>query len=405
MPTHWNPITALADVATDAEPDASDAYARLLDQCPVGRLDVYGTWGVFGFDEVITAVTDVKTFSSMTPVAGAIRMIPLECDPPEHTPYRRMINPFFTATKMAELERDIRPIAANMLDQLIGVGAIDFVAAFANPYPIRTLCTFLAVPDDDWHVLDEWHRQLIARGGRNEPGRPKREALFQEIMPYLQSVVEERRLHLRDDDIISAILTGEIRGERLSDEAVAGYLVMLISAGHETTTDAISSAVLRLARDSGLQGLLRTNPTRVPDAIEEILRIDAPQQSMQRKCVRDTELGGELIRAGDYVHLNYGSANVDSEHWPDAATVDLDRSDKRHLAFGRGVHQCFGAPLARLQLRIVIEELLARTSAVELAGTPHRHTWPAYGADTLPLTLYPRNGPAEQSAVPADFNG
>ncbi|MDP9092255.1 MAG: cytochrome P450 [Actinomycetota bacterium] len=387
MPTQWNPAIALADVADNTETDTTSAYARLLDECPVGRIDVHGTWGIFGYDEVLAAVTDVKTFSSVTPVAGATRMIPLESDPPEHTPYRRMINPFFTAEKMAELERDIRPFAGQMLDQLVGQGPIDFVAQFANPFPVRTLCKFLGVPDDDWQIINDWHRGLVERSGRNEPGRPKRDALFQEIMPYLLSVIQERRLALRDDDIISAILSGNIDGDPLPDEAVIGYIILLLVAGHETTTNALTSIVFRLAQDQEFQGYLRAHQERIPDAIEESLRIDSPTQAMQRKCLRDVEIGGELIKAGDYVHLNYGSANVDPSHWTDPATFDVDRADKRHLAFGRGVHQCFGAPLARLQIRVVLEELLTRTAAFSVAGEVHRHTWPSYGSDKLVLSL------------------
>ncbi|MDP9091623.1 MAG: cytochrome P450 [Actinomycetota bacterium] len=390
MPTQWNPVTALAEVAEDKEPDACAAYARLLDECPVGRIDVSGTWGVFSYDEVLAAVTDVKTFSSVTPVPGATRMVPLESDPPEHTPYRRMINPFFTTAKMAELERNIRPFAGAMLDELVGKGVIDFVTTFANPFPGRTLCKFLRVPDDDWPYINDWHQELLKRGGRNEPGRPKRELLIQEITPYLLSVIQQRRLELRDDDIISTILTGEVHGSRLSDEAVIGYVVLLLIAGHETTTDGLTNIVLRLARDRDLQDFLRENPHRIPDAVEESLRIDSPQQTMQRKCLQDIEIGGELIKAGDYAHLNFGSANVDPEHWVAAGTFDIDRADKRHLAFGRGVHQCFGAPLARLEMRIVVEELLMRTGSFALGGDVHRHTWPAYGLDSLPLSLNPR---------------
>jgi len=387
LPTQWSPAAALGDLALDKEPDSSLAYGRLLDQCPVGRIEVNDTWGIFGFDEVLAAITDVKTFSSVTPIPGATRMIPLEADPPEHTPYRRMINPYFTATKMAELEEEIRPFAGEMLEEVISQGFVDFVDSFAKPYPGRTLCKFLGVPDDDWLYINSWHQELAKRGGRNEPGRPKRDAVIQEIAPYLRTVIAQRRLDLRDDDILSAILSTEIDGNVLSDDAVIGYVVLLLTAGHETITDGLTNLVVRLARDSELQNRLRANPDRIPDAIEESVRIDAPLQSMQRKCVRDVEIGGESIKAGEYVYLNVGSANVDQNHWEDPGTFDIDRTDKRHLGFGRGVHQCFGAPLARLQMRIVIEELLARTESFELAGDVHRHTWPSHGADTLPLTL------------------
>ena len=169
-------------------------------------------------------------------------------------------------------------------------------------------------------------------------------------------------------------------------------VMTLMMAGHITTTSAIGNLVLRLARDTRLQAILREHPERIAQAVEEGLRIDTPQQAMPRRCTRNAEVGGQAIREGEYLLLNFGSANVDPKHWSAPETFDIDRKDKRHVAFGRGIHGCVGQALARMELRIVTEELLSRTESFELAGQVRRHAWPRHYVENMPLTLAPRRG-------------
>jgi cytochrome P450 len=170
---------------------------------------------------------------------------------------------------------------------------------------------------------------------------------------------------------------------------VIGLVLLLVSAGHNTTTSGIGNLILRLARDPDLQAYLRQHPERIPDAVEETLRIDAPQQAMRRVAKRDTELGGRAIRAGEYVWMSFGSANVDARHWDEPGEFQIDRADKRHVGFGRGIHQCIGAPLARLEMRVVAEELLARTESFSIAGEVVRRPWPRMGVKSMPLHMVP----------------
>jgi cytochrome P450 len=197
----------------------------------------------------------------------------------------------------------------------------------------------------------------------------------------MTEMIEKRR---RDpgDDVLSALVRGDPDLPPLDDELLVGIVMMFISAGHNTTTSAIGNSVLRLARDPELQNRLRAGPELIPAFVEEVVRVDAPQQAMRRVATTDTELGGRSISAGDFVWLVFGSANLEL-----AAELDLERSPNRHVGFGRGIHLCIGAPLARLEARIALEELLSRTSSFALDGDVARPAWPRLGVDRLPLRM------------------
>lgn len=399
----WNPETELADIVHDAAGSTTPAYQQLLGRCPVDKIEVHGSkvewWGVFGHAELLSAAKNFRALSSVTPQPEGPRVIPLQVDPPEHTGYRKVLNAWFTPQAVAGLEDAIRAYAGDMIDDLIARGsvdpavdsgdsAVDFAEDFAFPYPTRVLCRLLGVPDAEWTVHHDFVMRMDKETGHglNDPDDPIPADIFGAIMPHLQTLIADHLEHPRDD-VVSGILAGEVGDRKLDDGEILNMIITLMLAGHITTTSALGNTVLRLARDPELQQLLREHPDRIPDAIEESLRLDTPQQAMPRKAVADTELGGQTIKTGDYVLLNFASANVDPGSWPDAGTFDLDRADKRHLAFGRGLHQCVGQNLARLELRIAITELLARTSEFALAGPVRRRTWPVLAVESMPLRL------------------
>lgn len=399
----WHPEAALQDVESDRVEGNSAAYNELLSKCPVAHVDVDensdGYWGVFAYDELMKAATDVKTFSNVTPLEGP-RILPLQSDPPEHTAYRRLLNRFFSDDEVAKVEAEVRPFAAEMIDGMVARGTTDFAEEFAYPFPTRVLCKLFRLPDEDWPIHHEFVMELERRTGHglSEPTESL-EAPLQQIMPYLHKMVSARRSSL-GDDVVSGIITGEIQGQPLDDNAVIYMIITLMMAGHITTTSGIGNLVLRLARDTEIQSFLRANPDRIPDAVEESLRIDTPQQAMPRKCMEDTEIGGQEVKAGEYMLLNFGSANVDPKHWPAPENFDIDRSDKRHLGFGRGVHKCLGASLARMEMRVVIEELLARTESFELSGDVRRRAWPRMSVESMPLSTVPRAAGEHADPVP-----
>ncbi|HZO37040.1 MAG TPA: cytochrome P450 [Solirubrobacteraceae bacterium] len=387
----WDPSTTLADVEDGSADGTGAAYAAMLEQSPVARYDDGDggfIWGIFSHDEIAKAAVDYKTFSNVTVPKDGPRIMPLMADPPEHTPYRRLVNQFFAKEPIARVEAEVRPIAAEMIDAMVAAGGGEFGRGYAYAYSTRVLCRFLRVKED-WQVYDEWTSEMERLTGSGVAPRASAGLPIEHLMkvtPYLLELISERRAS-PGDDIVSGIATGKLGDEPMDDQAVLMMIMTLIMAGRSTSASGIGNLVLRLARDPELQQFLRENPDRIPDAVEESLRIDTPQQQMPRLCVQDIEIDGQTIKAGDTVFVNYGSANVDPAHWERPGEFDIDRPVKRHMAFGRGVHLCFGAPLGRMQMRVSVEELLARTSSFELAGEIERRTWPRLSVEKMPLRM------------------
>ena len=384
---NWDYESELHKVEGDAKASVSSIYAELLARSGVASvtIDEHTHYqGVFSYDAVKQATEDTETFSSVMPLRGA-RILPLQADPPEHGVVRRLLNGNFRPGQIRTKEPIVRKMAAEMIEAAIEAGTFDMGEGFAYPLPTRTLCNYIGIPDEDWLLHHRYIMDLEKRTkhGLNSPDEsviPPSEGLVQ----YLLELIAERREEPGDDPI-SAILQAELNGEPISDFDAMQLCIAMLMAGHITTSSATGSLVLRLATDLDLQVFLRKNPERIPDAVEESLRLDSPQQAMQRRCRRDTVLAGQSIKAGDAVLINFGSANVDPEHFENPATFDIDRKDKRHVAFGSGIHMCVGAPLARMELRIVAEELLARTSRFELDGPVRRLAWPRLAVENLPI--------------------
>ncbi len=391
MAIEWEPSTAFRDVAV-GRADTTGPYRELLGKCPVAHFradEGFELWGIFGHAEVAAAALDTKTFSSVTVPPGSPRILPLMADPPEQTAYRRLLNQFFFPPRIAAVEPAARATAVEIIDGMVAAGTADFATTYAYPFSTRVLCHFLEV-EDDWEIYNDWSSEMerVTKAGMAKPGTPLPADTFQKVMPYLEKLTADKRRQ-SGDDVVSGIIKGEIKGQALDDQAVIGLLIALILAGRSTTASGLGNLVLRLGRDPELQQFLRANPERIRDAVEESLRIDAPQQEQPRVCTRDVEIGGQLIRSGDRVFLNFGSANVDPRHWDDPASFDIDRPDKKHFGFGKGVHQCFGAPLARMEMRVTVEELLARTRSFTVTGQVDRLTWPRLSVEHLPLTITP----------------
>jgi len=383
----WDPKTVLHDVATGRIEHSNVAYEALLKQCPVARYDAgdgFHLWGIFSHAAVGKAALDTKTFSSVTVPEGAPRILPLMADPPEHSAYARMFRNSFRPAVIAALEPQVRPIAASIIDSMVAKGSADFAQEFAYAFSTRVLCMFLRVKED-WRIYNDWSSEMekLTKAGMQRPlmGLPTDHLM--KVLPYLQELITERRKAPADDPV-SGIITADIDGNKLDDQAIVGLIIAYILAGRSTTASGIGNLVLQLARDRDLQAFLRANPGRIPDAVEESLRIDTPQQEQPRKATCDVEVGGQLIKAGEAVFVNYGSANCDPERWESPGTFNIDRKPQ-HYAFGRGVHQCPGAPMGRMEMRVSVEELLARTQSFELAGEVRRLTWPRLSVENLPL--------------------
>jgi cytochrome P450 len=362
---------ALLDEDTFQDGDPHELYARLRAEAPVARHDDPRFWVLSKHADVVAASTDPATFCSAKGILlmeiGVDYPSPptmMHTDPPEHTRYRGMVQPAFKPSLTRTLEPLVRRRARDLLDAG-GMGAVDFVEAVAVPFPLLVICDLLGLPSEDWRRLWEWSEAVIP--GATDWPEERRAALQAEMFTELVSTAKVRRGEPRDD-----IISG-IAAEGLSDDELAMFLVQLLVAGNETSRNMLSGGVAALADHPDQWDRLRADHALVPTAVEEILRWTTPVVYFLRTATRDVEVRGENIAAGDAVVLLYASANRDEDEFgPTAADFDVGRHPNHHVAFGFGHHFCLGAALARLEGRVVLEELLERYRSIEPAGPVER---------------------------------
>jgi cholest-4-en-3-one 26-monooxygenase len=376
MPTHeplTDPLIEDAFYAGDAFPQ----YARLRDEAPVAWNDTKGFWAVSRWDEVMAVSTDPETFCSGRGILimeiGATYESPptmMHTDPPEHTVYRKLVQPGFAPGRMRALETDVRRRAKLLVDEIEPGRPGDFVETVAVPFPLYIISALLGMPDEDWQRFFEWSEAVIP--GATDWSEEKRAELQADMHETLLAATVARRADPRDD-LISVLAQVEIEGRRLSDAELTMFLVQLLVAGNETTRNMISGGLVALADRPAAWEQLRRDRSLVPAAVEEMLRWTTPVVSFMRTATRDTELGGQAIREGDPVLMLYASANRDERQFGSTADrFDIGREPNHHVAFGFGGHFCIGATLARIEARQLLEELLDRFETVEPAGDVER---------------------------------
>jgi len=294
----------------------------------------------------------------------------LEMDPPLHNLHRKLVIGAFTPHATAQLETMVRSIARECIDGIEAGTIVDFVESLAVPVPMYVIAEMLGVPHSDRPRFKAWSDAMVeAAGGRRTAHT---DACLGEMFGYFAAVLAERR-RAPKDDLVSKLAFAEVEGEHLSDLAILMFCITLLGAGNETTRNLISGGSLLLARHAEERNRIVEDRTLLPNAVEEMLRWWTPVRSFARRATRNVTLRGKQVREGDLVLLLYASANRDEEVWGDDSDrfdVGRDHRRLRHLAFGFGEHMCLGAPLARLEARVVFEELLARFPRFELAGEP-----------------------------------
>lgn len=386
----WDPLEP------DALADPFAAHAELRRNCPVARSDRWGGfWSLMRHEDVIAASLDTDVFISgqkttIPDSTGPHRppRPPLEVDRPEHTHYRRLLAPYFSPERTRQLEPRIREIAAELIDAAIAEREVDLVPTIAMPMPALVLCALLGLPSEDWSFLKRWTTEVIDAGRAGEPDRHTRanDAMY----GYVHSVVEARRTAKRDPelDIITGLSELVVDGRQLDDDQVTGVVRLLLQAGHNTTTNGLGSAFRYLGGHPIEQARLREDPGLIPMAVDEILRAFSPAQFLARTVTQEVEVCGKLLQPGEKVGLVWASANRDPEVFPEPERVDLARAPNRHVAFGYGIHRCLGAHLARAEMCVAVEELLARTTGFELAGPAPEIGWPHIGPRSVPVRLW-----------------
>lgn len=255
----------------------------------------------------------------------------------------------------------------------------------AVPMPALVLCALLGLPSEDWTFLKRWTTEVIEAGRAGEPERHAR--ANDAIYSYVHGVVEGRRAASRDPrvDIITGLLELEVDGRRLDDDQVTGVVRLLLQAGHNTTTNGLGSAFRYLGSELDEQARLREEPAMIPLAVDELLRAFSPAQMLARTVTRDAEVHGQTLCRGEKVGLFWAAANRDPDVFPNPERIDLTRSPNRHVAFGYGIHRCLGAHLARTEMCIALEEILARTTRFELTGPAPEIGWPHIGPRSVPV--------------------
>ena len=377
-----------AEIAEDPYP----TYRRLRDEAPLYRIERLGIWVLSRHADVLAALRDPATFSSahglfldQNPEVFLKDM--LQTDPPRHDRMRKLVLEAFTTRRVAALEPRLRAIVRELLDPIAERGSCDFAAEFAWPFPATVICELLGIPEGDQERFRRWSYDL-ATGPRRQDGSSP--AAVAAIYAYFGELLEERRRR-PGSDLVSALLAARLDGEALGEQDLRAFCFLLVVAGHETTTNLLGNTFVQLALRPELRRRLAADFALVPDAVEEFLRWDAPTQGLSRTLVREVELHGRKLGPGEKVHLLFAAGNRDERAFERPDELDIHRSPNPHLSFGHGIHFCLGAKLARLEMQVALEEVLARIPDFEL-GCAHVERLPSpllRGVESLPLSIAP----------------
>ncbi|MEL6542423.1 MAG: cytochrome P450 [Pseudomonadota bacterium] len=322
-------------------------------------------------------------------------------DAPIHPKYRKLTQDWFMPRNLKQIEDEIRALAGRTVDAMVEKGPeLDFVEHVSGPYPLRVVMQILGVPPKDEPRMQMLTQQLFGGQDADLSGTGMENMTPEQVVQlvagavqsfegYFAELAEARRAN-PTDDVASVIANALVDGKPLPPRDMAGYYIIVATAGHDTTSASTAGAMQALAQDPEQWARVRADRSLLPGIVEEAIRWTSPVQHFMRTAAEDLEMGGQTIRKGDWMMINYVSANHDPDQFEDPRRFDAARSPNRHLAFGAGAHQCLGLHLARLEMRILFETLLDRIETVELAGEPRRATSTFVGGlKTLPLSFKP----------------
>ncbi len=355
-------------------PQAYSWFEQMRSQHPVFYSEQLPLWQVFRYEDVKEVITDYSRFSSQSLPGftdSFLKDTLVAKDPPDHRKLRNLVNQAFTPRAVARLSDRIKQITQELLDQVRAQGKMNIVSDLAFPLPAKVIAEMLGVPSEDWDIFQRW-----ARAGSGDATVPRQEAerfmqhMRQEMTDYFSGLLELRRRAPRED-LISALSTAEVDGERLSENDLVSFCILLLAAGQETTKNLISNAILCFTDHPDTLERLQRESALMPTTIEEVLRYLPPVWFLFRHTTTDVDLGGQHIPANQVVLAWTASANRDSAQFADPDGFNIEREPNRHLGFGHGIHFCVGAPLARLEAKIALPMMLEQLKDLQrVEGVP-----------------------------------
>ena len=368
-------------------------YAVLRRDHPVYWCDSANTWALSRYDDIAMACSDPARFSSAR--GNVLDDDPARMgktlgttDPPKHDQLRGLVNAAFMRGRVLEREARVRAITREYMDDFLGAGGGDLIQQLTARISTSTICDILGFERADHVQLKKWVDGLVYRDPVTRQLPPSGHEARKAMVAYASATIQARRLEPRDD-LISALITAEVEGNKLTPEDLMHTVATLLGAGIESASSFIGNAMLALSLHAEQAALLASNISLAPQAIEEMLRYDTPTQRFHRTATQDIELHGETIRAGQSVLVMYGSANRDERKFPDPDRFDLTRAPGRHLGMGHGTHFCLGAQLAKAISRIFMEEWFQRVAsfAVQHDRVVRMHSPVFRGLSSMPVTV------------------
>lgn len=382
-----------------------DTFDRLRTETPVAKVvaedDTFEPfWLITRYDDVMRISKDNKTFlNNPKPVVFATREATafaqqatgsnmlvdslVVFDAPIHPKYRKLTQDWFIPRNLTKIEGEIRAMADKLLDAMVADGPeVDFVKAVAAPMPLHVIMQILGIPEEDEPRMLMLTQQMFGGQDADLSGSGMANMTPEQVLQFVSGAVKNfedyfagiaaaRRAN-PTDDVASVIANAKVDGKPLPDRDMAGYYIIMAAAGHDTTSATMSGAMLALARDPAQFAKVKADRSLLPGLVEEAIRWTTAVQHFMRTASEDVEIGGQEIKAGDWLMLNYVAANHDPAQFDNPRSFDAARTPNRHMAFGAGAHQCLGLHLARLQIKVLFEALLDRIDSVELAGEPAR---------------------------------
>ncbi len=405
-------ITFTDLLSQEAKRDPAAFSARLREQGPLiqltGPFGMGVTWIVTTYDDAIALLKDPRFIKDTQKVSKpsdghdtaeesasviqrflTFRRDMLTVDPPDHTRLRGLVSKAFTPRMIEQLRPRIQQIADELLDAVQAQGRMDLIADFAFPLPITVISEMLGIPTKDRQQFRTWSQTIVTApvGPQPEVALVALEAFVQ----YIKTLLVGKRAY-PGSDLTSGLVQAEERGDTLNEAELISTIFLLIVAGHETTVNLIGNGMLALLEHPEQMHLLQQDPSLLPSAIEELLRYTAPVTlSTPRWASEDIPMHGQVIRKGEMVFVSLIAADTDPQQFPDPELLDITRQENQHVAFGKGIHYCLGAPLARLEGQVAIGTLLQRLPNLRQVREPEQLTWTQSpilrGLTSLPVTF------------------